>query len=37
VARAIFGIIFRFHGSVIEIMDCGLISNKDKGLFAKLD
>jgi hypothetical protein len=37
VARAIFGIIFRFQGSVIEIVDYGLISNKDRGLFAKPD
>jgi hypothetical protein len=37
VARAIFGIIFRFWGSVIEIVDCGMIFNKDKGLFVKLD
>jgi hypothetical protein len=37
VARAIFGIIFRFQGSVIEIVDYGLISNKGRGLFAKPD
>jgi hypothetical protein len=37
VARAIFGIIFGFQGSVIEIVDCGMISNKDRGLFVKPD
>jgi hypothetical protein len=37
VAMAIFGIIFRFWCSVIEIMDSDLSSNKDRGLFAKLD
>jgi hypothetical protein len=37
VAMAIFGIIFIFWGSVIEIMDSGLISNKDREPFAKLD
>jgi hypothetical protein len=31
VARAIYGIIFRFQGSAIEIVDCGLIFNKDRG------
>jgi hypothetical protein len=37
VARTIFEIIFRFQGSVIEIVECVLISNKDRGIFAKLD
>jgi hypothetical protein len=31
VARGISGIVFRFCGSVIEIVDCGLISIKDRG------
>jgi hypothetical protein len=31
VVRPIFGIIFGFQGSVIEIVGCGLISNRDKG------
>jgi hypothetical protein len=36
VARAIFGIIFKFWGFIIEIVDCSLISNKDRGSFQQV-
>jgi hypothetical protein len=35
VARAIFGIIFKNQGSYWTFVDCGLISKKLRGLFAK--
>jgi hypothetical protein len=34
-ARELFGIIFQFWGPLYETLDCGLISKKPRGLFAK--
>jgi hypothetical protein len=34
-ARDLFGIIFQFWGPLCETMDCGSISKKSRGLFAK--
>jgi hypothetical protein len=34
-ARDLFGIIFLFQGPHCETLDCGLISKKPRGLFAK--
>jgi hypothetical protein len=36
VARAISGNIFKFWGSVLKFVDCGLISGKGRGLFEKV-
>jgi hypothetical protein len=33
--RDLFGIIFQFQGLLCETLDCGLISKKPRGLFAK--
>jgi hypothetical protein len=37
VAKGIFGIIFEIRGASCECVDCGLIMEKDKGLFVKLE
>jgi hypothetical protein len=34
-ARDLFGIIFQVQGPLCETLDCGLISMKPRGLFAK--
>jgi hypothetical protein len=36
-AKGIFGIIFEIRGASCECVDCGLIMEKDKGLFVKLE
>jgi hypothetical protein len=37
VARGIFGIIFEIQGASCECVDCGLIMEKGRGLFVKLE